>query len=308
MKYLVTGSSGFLGRHFVEALTREEDADVWMIDLVQRPGVPHDVGDVVDYLAELGDNVDVVYHFAAPVGGRRKIEGDPFYNADSLRIDEAVFRWARDHADTILFPSSSAVYPARLQGHLAGRVTLLEDDFDPAKDLWGAPDEMYGFTKLVGEVLAWKSAAFGLNALCIRPFSGYGPGQSFDYPVPSIARRALNREYPLQVWGEGTQSRDFVHVSDLVAATQARLKAGVKGYQAMNIATGIATSFIEVAETCASIVGYTPRIQPTGVSSLTPQGVYHRVGDTFLMNQYHTPQVSLRDGLESVIVELMTRA
>lgn len=304
MKYLITGSSGFLGQRFLLKLLEESDADIWCVDLVPHPkGLPHDVGDVVEWLQSFDEHVDIVYHFAAPVGGRIKIESDPLFNADSLRIDSALFRWAATHADKVVYPSSSAVYPRRFQSIMSNQ-SLFEMDVHPDSDLWGTPDEMYGFTKLAGEVLAWKAAQYGLHTLAIRPFSGYGPGQSFDYPVPSIARRALHREDPLTVWGTGRQTRDFVHVDDLVGATQARIRHGLNGYQAMNIASGVATSFLDLAYLCAEIVGYRPEIVALGASDKTPQGVFHRVGSDSVMKSHYELTIPLRQGLETVMEEI----
>jgi len=296
---LVTGASGFLGSHFLDWLIRNksDDLDLWCVDLNPHPlGIPYDHQDLGLWLEDFDVDCDLVFHMAAPVGGREKIEGDPLYNADSLRLDSALFRWAVKHAKTVVYPSSSAVYGTVLQD--ADGQPMFEGQFDPSGMTWLAPDEMYGFTKLAGEVLAWKSVAYGLNALCIRPFSGYGEGQSFEYPVPSIARRALHRENPLTVWGPGTQRRDFIHVDDLVAATMARLERPVEGYEALNLGSGRGTDFDEVARICAEVVGYSPHIlhrvdKPVGVTS--------RVADVTRMRQFYEPKVGLREGLERVV-------
>jgi UDP-glucose 4-epimerase len=295
---LITGASGFLGSHFLDWFIRDEGQyDLWPMDIKPHPmGIPYDLQDLGLWLEDFNVNVDLVIHMAAPVGGREKIEGDPLYNADSLRLDSAMFRWAVKHAKTMVYPSSSAVYGTQLQGNDAR--ALHEGFFSPANPTWLKPDEMYGFTKLAGEMLAWKSAAYGLNTLCIRPFSGYGEGQSFEYPVPSIARRAINREDPIEVWGHGNQTRDFVHVKDLIAATMARLEHPIDGYDSMNIGSGHSTSFNDIARSCAKIVGYEPEIRNLIDK---PVGVQHRFSDTGRMHRYYKPTVSLTEGLERVI-------
>lgn len=296
---LITGAAGFLGSWFASYFINENAGhDLWMVDIAPKPdSLPMDSQDLGLWLEDADFDVDYVLHFAAPVGGREKIEGDPLYNADSLRLDSLMFRWAIKHCrKAMVFPSSSAVYGRRLQDGKG--IPLTESLLHPRHDTWLAPDEMYGFTKLAGEMLAWKSAAYGLNTLCLRPFSGYGEGQSFEYPVPSIARRALHREDPLDVWGPGTQRRDFVHVTDIVGATMAKLADGVFGYESMNIGSGHSTSFNEIAQICAEIVGYSPKInnvinKPVGVSS--------RFCDPSAMSRVYEPKVGLRDGLSRVI-------
>lgn len=301
---LVTGAAGFLGREFARHHIGLGDAVTGVDDLSSEHAFwPEELqaasrakADAAGFFHGSDGPFDVVYHFAAPVGGRLKIEGDPLFNADSLRLDSELFRWAIGKVGVVLFPSSSAVYGVDFQEG-EGQI-LNEPMFHPRDHHWPAPDEMYGFTKLVGERLAFTAERYSLNTLCIRPFSGYGEGQSLEYPVPSIARRVARHEDPLTIWGSGQQSRDFVHADDLIGATIARLDAGVEGYQSMNIASGSPTTFNEVARTLAELEGY----QPTIVNDASkPEGVHTRYGGTAEMARYYTPTVGLREGLSRVL-------
>lgn len=294
MKVLITGASGFLGSWFLNDYIRRGEGEIWYVDTRPHPsGIPVDQQDMVEWLADFDEDVDIAFHFAAPVGGRMKIEHDPMYNADAFRLDSAFFRWAVKHAKLAVYPSSSAIYPISLQG-VSANVELFEDFVDPHKTWFGAPDELYGMTKLAGEYTAMKAAEkHGLNVLCIRPFSGYGPGQSFDYPVPSIIRRAVAQEDPLIVWG-GEQTRDFVYVTDIVEATMRRIDEGVHGYQVMNIASGQPTTFRQIAQNVAGIVGYQPEIQ---MDPSKPVGVMNRVGNPRVMERYFRLTVPLLQGL-----------
>lgn len=302
MKILITGAAGFLGRQFLEYHKAQND-QVFAVDDFSNaepiPGFPIIQADAAAFFHDFDLRVDVAYHFAAPVGGRLKIEGDPLFNADSLRLDSEFFRWAIKFATTAVYPSSSAVYGVELQTGV-GR-PLAEGMFNPADATWPAPDEMYGFTKMAGEVLAFKAAKYGLNTLCIRPFSGYGGTQSLDYPVPSICLRAFNGENPLVVWGAGTQSRDFIHVKDLVAATVAAVKKGVFGYETLNIGSGVPTSFVAIARMAAEIMNYSPVIDTDGSK---PQGVQTRYADVTSMKKVYTPTITLKDGLTEVLEAL----
>lgn len=311
MRVLVTGGAGFLGRHFVQAHLAEHDQVTCIDDFsgTDIETVPQDVLDVtesIDVLAWLdreGGQYDLAYHFAAPVGGRMKIETDPLFNAHSLAIDSTFFRWATLHVKRAVYPSSSAVY-GRNQQDSDDSAPLTETMFNPDSLTWDAPDEMYGFTKLAGEMLAWKAAKYGLNTLCIRPFSGYGEGQSFDYPVPSIAARALRREDPLRIWGSGHQTRDFIHVSDLVEGTQARLAYPLRGYDSLNLGSGWPISFRTVAEICSELVGYAPQIV---TDESKPEGVHKRFADTTRMSIYHPIKVGLSEGLSRVLEDVENR-
>ena len=309
-RVLITGAAGFLGRWFVQHHLDQGDYVVAVDDLSN----PHsfwlhddhpnffrrqtDLGHFLKQHAGI-EPYDIAYHLAAPVGGREKIEGDPLFNADSLRLDSLFFRWAVDKVGIAVYPSSSAVYGVTFQQGMGMR--LFEGMFHPKDQTWQAADEMYGTTKMVGEYLAWKAAGYGLNTLCIRPFSGYGEGQSMEYPVPSIVARAKRQENPLLVWGTGLQARDFVHVEDVIGATVARLNAGVHGYSSMNIASGQPTTFYEIAQMAGQLAYYTPTIT-TDVNK--PAGVNSRYGDTSLMYRYYLPKISLAEGLRRVMDSL----
>lgn len=305
MRVLITGAAGFLGRRFTEYHVTMGDEVIGIDNLSSEgsfwwtcPGCPPKyrriTTDALRFLRNWDEDVDLAYHFAAPVGGRVKIEQDPLYNAWSLALDAAFFGWAIQHTPRAVYPSSSAVYGVSFQREDIG--PMVEEDLDIEGDWWGRPDEMYGFTKLAGEVLANKAAKYGLKTLCIRPFSGYGEGQSMDYPIPSICKRALERQDPLVVWGSGHQTRDFIHVDDLVGATVAAVGAGLTG--PLNLGSGVPVSFVDVAKLAAEIVGYAPTIE---TEPSRPEGVMSRYCDPTLMLSQYQPKVDLRTGLSRVI-------
>jgi len=157
-----------------------------------------------------------VYHFAAIVGGRAKIEGDPMKVALDLSIDAEFFYWVVNHKpERVLYPSSSAAYPINLQTDQEA-IALKETDIDFKSNL-GQPDMTYGWSKLTGEYLAQIAAEYyDISTACVRPFSGYGEDQDLTYPIPAIAARAARKEDPFEVWGTGKQGRDFVHIDDCI--------------------------------------------------------------------------------------------
>jgi nucleoside-diphosphate-sugar epimerase len=305
VKVLITGASGFLGSWFLNHFLTdriERGDDVWYMDIRPHPaGIPIDLVDMEAWLADFDEDVDIAFHFAAPVGGRMKIEHDPMYNADAFRLDSVFFRWAVRHAALAVYPSSSAIYPTSLQS-VHNPYLLNEGYVSPKNPNWSAPDELYGFSKLTGEYMAWKAAEkHDLPTLCIRPFSGYGPGQSLDYPIPSILARAKRHEKPLLIWGSGDQTRDFVFVTDIVGATMARIEAGIDGYQTMNISSGLGVTFRQIAQNAAAIAKYEPEIVADGGK---PEGVLNRRGDNQRMLRYYKLKVDLINGLRTTYESL----
>jgi nucleoside-diphosphate-sugar epimerase len=243
------------------------------------------------------DFADVI-HLASIVGGRTKIERDPVAVAADFAIDSDLFLWATQaRPGRVLYASSSAAYPINLQSE-SGAVALKEE-FIRFDGSLGQPDMTYGWAKVTGEYLARLTAEhYGIKTACVRPFSGYGEDQDLTYPIPAIARRAACREDPLVIWGSGKQGRDFVHIDDCVEAMFLALDKISDG-TAVNIGSGVLTSFDEIARTLADIAGYAPEIQPL-VNQ--PTGVHARYADVRAAREIlgWRPKISLIEGLTRV--------
>jgi nucleoside-diphosphate-sugar epimerase len=212
-----------------------------------------------DYGIDVSSFADV-FHFAAIVGGRAKIDGDPMMVALDLSIDAEFFYWiCRQKPERVLYPSSSAAYPVSKQTD-TNAIALREFDID--FNNMGQPDMTYGWSKLTGEYLAKIAAEYyGVKVTCIRPFSGYGEDQDLTYPVPAIAARAANKENPFEVWGTGKQGRDFVHIDDVLDCTLLAMEHITDG-TAINIGMGKLTTFLEIIDVFTKFAGYKPTIKP----------------------------------------------
>jgi nucleoside-diphosphate-sugar epimerase len=301
---LVSGGSGFLGRHLVRALQgRYEVVDV--VDVVDLratttggAGSLH-LGDVRDVLPTM-PAYDAVFHLAATVGGRAGIEDGPLGVASNLAVDLAFFEYvARTRPAHAAYMSSSAVYPSAPGVPVQDR--LREESVDVLSAVVGRPDGTYGWVKLTGEHLAdVVRTRFGVPIACYRPFTVYGPEQCLDYPVPAIVARAIAREEPLTLWGSGKQQRDFVYVDDAIAAI---LATHDRADGAVNICTGISTSFGELATIAARAVGYSPEI--VGDPS-KPAGVAARIGCPERLSEWFTPQTTPAEGVLRILQSFAT--
>ncbi len=238
-----------------------------------------------------------VFHFAAIVGGRATIDGDPMKVALDLSIDAEFFYWiTRYKPARVLYPSSSAAYPVNKQT-AENTIQLSESDID--FNNMGQPDMTYGWSKLTGEYLAKIAAQhYQVAVTCIRPFSGYGEDQDFTYPIPSLAKRAAGRENPFEVWGSGHQGRDFVHIDDVldcILLAMGKIQDGT----AINIGMGRLTSFREVIGIFSQIAGYQPEIKALLDK---PVGVHSRYCNMDFVQKTlgWTAKISLEEGLKRV--------
>lgn len=287
---LVTGDLGFLGRHFAAELA----ARGWSVTGLDTKRSPSQ--DCVHYFQDSdrgGRDVgrwDLVVHAAAVVGGREKIDGSPLETAVNFAIDAEMFRWAaRARPSRVVYFSSSAAYPVGYQ--MADHFSVLRET-DAQDAAFGEPDQIYGWSKVVGEVMARQLQRAGVAVTVVRPFSGYGEDQDDTYPFRAFVERARRREDPFPTWCGGCV-RDFIHVDDIVAGTLELARQDVQ--RPVNLCTGRATSFMSLAEMVTSAAGYRP-------GSITadpgkPSGVAYRVGDPTLLNRYYTPRVSLEEGI-----------
>lgn len=311
MKCLVSGSHGFVGRHFVKRLL-DDGHDVVGVDdlstgisLFNWPfplpsGSPFE-GHICDVRHFLLDpevrGFDLVIHCAAVVGGRKKIEGDPIAVATDLAIDADFWNWCvRTRPGKIVYFSSSAVYPTEWQS--ARMLTRLSEGHQHfCSTTVGMPDQTYGWSKLTGELLAQHAVkTYDLDVVIYRPFSGYGEDQDPSYPFPAIIDRILRKEHPVIVWGNGNQCRDLIHIDDIVEAvlvTKDQLRPG----EVLNLGTGIATSFRDLVTQACDLLGH------RSVVSLQPEqptGVFYRVADATKMLKLYLPKVSLAEGIQRV--------
>jgi nucleoside-diphosphate-sugar epimerase len=287
VRVLLTGHRGFVGRHLHAAM----DARGWDVDGVD---LAHGGGDALDLFRYENARYDLAIHCAAIVGGRASIDGSPLGVATNLALDAWHFRWLiRTGTPRAVYFSSSAAYPVELQQ--PGPIhRLVESDVDVANPR--KSDATYGLAKLVGEQLAAVAEAHGARVHVLRPFSGYGTDQDEAYPFPAFIRRARDRQDPFEIWGDGSSTRDWIHIDDLVGATLAAVDQDAAG--PLNLGWGRATSFDELAQLVTAQAGYRPELKHLASA---PQGVHHRVCDPKRMLDVYQPRVSLEEGIQRAI-------
>lgn len=283
MRALITGHRGFIGSRLV---TRLHNYNLTLIDIVEG-------NDARDFFRTDNTKYDVVWHMAGVIGGRKGIEGQPLSVAVDLSIDAEYFNWImRTKPTHAVYMSSSAAYPTELQKR-GLKVRLSEDAIDLTRV--ENPDYTYGWSKLTGEYLA--QFVEGTKMHIFRPFSGYGETQALDYPFPSFIDRANRKADPFDIWGDGEQVRDFIHVDDLIDCMQAAIEQDVDG--PVNIGWGRATSFNQLAGLVSKAAGHFPNRYNHIINN--PVGVDYRVCDNRKMLEFYKPKITLEEGIQRAL-------
>jgi UDP-glucose 4-epimerase len=226
MRVLITGGAGFVGSHLAEALLERGD-EVQVLDdlstgsidniahLKSNPKFRYTIDTVTNepLLAELIDRCETVVHLAAAVGVKLIVESPVRTIETNVHGTEVVLKVASKKKRLVLIASTSEVYGK------SAKVPFSEDDdlvLGPtSKHRWA-----YACSKMIDEFLAlayWKERK--LPVIVVRLFNTVGPRQTGQYGmvVPNFVRQALANE-PITVFGDGTQSRSFTYVGDVVRA------------------------------------------------------------------------------------------
>jgi nucleoside-diphosphate-sugar epimerase len=288
MKILITGHMGFVGRSFLRYFNGKHE--ITGVDLKEG-------NDCRDFFKTSTQKFDLIIHLAAIVGGRETIENEPLSVATDLSIDSEFFNWAiKTKQPRVVYFSSSAAYPVHLQ-HPELQYHLKEQDIN--LDDIRLPDYTYGWAKLTGEYLAKFVREQGTKVYVFRPFSGYGADQDLTYPFPSFIDRIKRKVSEFEIWGDGTQVRDFIHMEDIVEAVMTVVDNDIQ-VDALNLGSGIATQFNTLAETMFEISKWRPE---NGIKHLLekPIGVSFRVCDPSLMLSIYKPKYTLEERIEQIL-------
>jgi UDP-glucose 4-epimerase len=263
MRVLITGGAGFIGSHLSDALLERGD-EVFVLDdlstgsidniahLKNHPKFHYTIDTVTNepVLAEHIDRADVVVHLAAAVGVKLIVEQPVHTIETNVHGTEVVLKHANKKKKLVLIASTSEVYgksvdvPFREDADLVLGPTL--------KHRWA-----YACSKLIDEFLAlayWKEKK--LPVIIVRLFNTVGPRQTGHYGmvIPTFVRQALSGA-PITVFGDGTQSRSFTYVGDVVRAMVALINEPKAVGQVFNIGNGREITIGALAERIRDVTG-----------------------------------------------------
>jgi UDP-glucose 4-epimerase len=314
MRALITGGAGFIGSHLAERLLKQGHEVAILDDLStgRLENIEHLLGDsrlsatigsVMDeaVLAPLVEECDTVFHLAAALGVKLVVERPIHTIHTNVHGTETVLRHASRGDKNVLVVSTSEVY---------GKSTVLpfREDADlvmgpPNKTRWG-----YANSKLLDEFLAlgyWKEERLPVRV--VRLFNTVGPRQSSRYGMvlPNFVRRALADE-PIIVHGDGSQTRSFTWVGDVVSALIGLMADSRTCGEVFNVGNGAEISIRDLALKVKAATGSNSPIEFVPYNEVFDEGfedMPRRVPDISKINTFigYRPTVHLDEIIEHVV-------
>jgi UDP-glucose 4-epimerase len=320
VKALITGGAGFIGSHLADRLLKDghevlvlDNLSTGSIDnivhLKQVPGFSYVIDTITNepLLAEMIDACDVVYHLAAAVGVKLIVEQPVHTIETNVHGTEVVLKHANKKKKLVCLASTSEVYgksadvPFRETADLVLGAT--------AKHRWA-----YACSKLLDEFLAlayWKEKK--LPVVIVRLFNTVGPRQTGQYGMvlPTFVRQAL-AAHPITVFGDGTQSRSFTHVGDVVWALIRLVQEPRAVGEVFNVGNTGEVTIWDLAERVKVMAGSDSPIQIVPYDQAYEAGfedMPRRVPDISKIRNLigYEPQVDLPDIIRSVVEHLRQR-
>ena len=247
MKYVVTGGAGFIGSHITKKLVERGDI-VTVIDNMNT-GKEKNLESVIDKISFVkGDildteliegitkDVDGVFHQAALASVQDSFNEPDEYHNVNVNGTENILKLSKKYGFKVVYASSSSVYGNPI------RIPIKESD---EKN----PINPYAETKLKKEGLAIEYSKMGVNVIGLRYFNVFGKGQSKEYAgVLKLFLEQIRDKLPPKINGDGTQFRDFVHVSDVVNANLMSMDSDIT-HEFFNVGTNTTITIIDLAKT-----------------------------------------------------------
>jgi UDP-glucose 4-epimerase len=307
---LLTGGASFIGSHLAEDLVAE-GASVRIADDFSS-GTKANLRPIRDDIEILSGNlkrrafadeategIDTVFHLAADHGGRGYISQYPANCATNMALDNIVYEAAAENGvERICFASSACTYPTDIQQE---RQRLHEEmvSFDERGGAYA--DEVYGWAKLMGErSLQAYNEQYDIDTSAVRIFTAYGPRENETHAIIAFMAKAMARQDPYQIWGDGEQTRNFTYVKDITSALRLAaenitdgtpVNAGISRYVTMNEAVEIIFDYLNW--------------DPNEINYMTdkPQGVRHRAADTTRAEELlgWEPQYTVEEGIKNTL-------
>ena len=309
---LVTGGASFIGSHVVDRLVERGVSHVRVVDDLSSGTVENIRGHIdsgvvelvrADLLApgatdEACAGIDYVFHLAAIHGGRGYVEMHDAECGRNLVIDGLMVKSSIDAGvDKFVFASSGCVYPNYIQQDISKELYLTEEMVGPPYD----SDHMYGWAKLMCELsLQSFHRDRGFKSVSCRLFTVYGERGVENHAVIAMIARAFIGQDPFEVWGDGTQIRNWTYVGDIADGMVAAAESDVVDGTPINLGTMERTRVIDAVR---EVLHYTGKKADIKFLKDMPTGPLNRVASNERAKELigWSPKMKFFDGLHRTV-------
>ena len=310
--YLITGGAGFIGSHLADKLLKEGNKVIVVDNFcdfynpkIKEDNVKHNLNNAnytlkrIDIrnreeLAKAFDeaNVDVVIHLAAMAGVRPSIDNPIYYQEVNCVGTQNILEEMKAHnVKKLVMASSSSVY---------GNCKEVPFKEDMVVDFAISP---YAATKKANEVMTHVyHKLFDFNVIMLRFFTVFGPRQRPDLAINKFTRLMLNNE-PIPMFGDGTTSRDYTYVEDIVSGIEKSIEYVNNNkdvYEILNIGNSSPISLKEMINTIAEVLGKTPNIEELPMQPGDVERTFADISKAKKLIGYE-PKTSFKQGIENFV-------
>lgn len=306
--YLITGGAGFIGSHLINALKDDKDLFITCIDnfdpfyprglkLLNTEGwekfqnilvIDRDLNSfsVVELQKLLPQKVDVIIHLAAKAGVRPSIADPLGYQQTNVLSTQILLQFAKETGvPQFVFASSSSVYGVNQNLPWNEEEKLL-------------PISPYAMTKLAGEMAGHVTSHLnGLRFIALRFFTVYGPAQRPDLAIHKFVK-AIESGEPIPVYGDGSTSRDYTYVGDIVEGILSAIDYSASNFEIINLGNHYTVSLKQLIQTVEEVTG-----KKAVINRLPEQAgdVPHTYADISKAGRLlgYRPSTSLKEGVQA---------
>jgi UDP-glucuronate 4-epimerase len=306
--YLITGGAGFIGSNLINTLFKGNpgikitcidnfdpyySADIKQLNIRNFKFNP-DFHFLYDDLSTISANelcelieepVDVIVHIAAKAGVRPSIQNPLAYQQTNVIGTQHLLEFAKEkNVKQFVFASSSSVYG-------------INDHYPWKEDEQLMPISPYAMTKLAGEMLGHVySKLYGIRFIALRLFTVYGPSQRPDLAIHKFVKAILKDE-PITMYGDGSTSRDYSFVDDVVQGITAAMQYDKTGFEIINLGNNYSVSLKDLISFIEEVMGKKAVIEQLPEQ---PGDVSKTFADISKAKQLldYNPQTNLKDGLK----------
>ncbi|MEM2341575.1 MAG: NAD-dependent epimerase/dehydratase family protein [Candidatus Bathyarchaeia archaeon] len=295
MKVIVTGGCGFIGSNLVEHLVND-GYDVTVFDNLTTGNLKNIEGLNVRFFREPYYNIstlipdaDIIFHLGMP-SSSPMYKRDPELVGRTINDAIAIFEYAKKGGCKIIYASTSSLYNGNKPPYREDMPIYVTDYYTECR---------YAIERLA----KLYNLLHGVKSVGLRLFSVYGPKEQYKSEYANVISQFLwlmKRDQPPIIFGDGTQTRDFIHVKDVVEAFMLSMEKDFE-CEIFNVGTGVSHSFNDVVNLINELLG--KDIKPIYRDNPIKNYVYHTLADTTKAEKIlgFKAKISLKEGIKSLI-------